>query len=139
MFGLQLFPHGEGERTLIQSFISVDGHIELISYSIEQDSSFRAIDCDLPYYLIKTLPVQIFSNRTYPRISSYRQSYLACRITNFSSRSFCRELTSYLEGGLVLIVCLKCLPSASHSKLGNILFNNSKLRDNVPSMANRES
>ena len=70
LFGLKLLPHRESNRTFVQSFVSFDGHIELILHPHEQDSSFRTVDCSLADNLVEALLVQLLSNRANPGIST---------------------------------------------------------------------
>ena len=131
LFRLELLPHRESNRTFVQSFVCFDGHIELILHPHEQDSSFWTVDCSLADNLVETLLVQLLSNRTDPGISNNLNIlYLACLKTSFSSSSFCRVLTSSLDGGLVLIFLLKFLPSASQNSGGNMEFKRSKIGSN---------
>lgn len=123
---LQLFPHREGQRALVEGFVCADGHVELVPHSHKQDSSLGRIDGDLSDDLVEALLVQLLADGTNARVSALKRAYLACRTTSFSSSSFCSVLTSSREGGLVLMVCLKCLPYPSHSTTGNILFSSSE-------------
>ena len=126
LLGLQLLPHCEGQGAFVEGFVCADGHVELVSHPHQQDAALRRIDCDLPDDLIEALLVELLADGTNARVSALKRAYLACLTTSFSSSSFCSVLTSSREGGLVLMVCLKCLPSPSHSMTGNILFSSSK-------------
>lgn len=126
LLSLQLLPHREGQRALVEGFVCADGHVELVPHPHQQDASLGRIDGDLPDDLVEALLVQLLADGAYARVSELKRAYLACLTTSFSSSSFCSVLTSSREGGLVLMVCLKCLPSPSHSTTGNILFSNSE-------------
>ena len=39
MLSLELFSHGEGDRRLVQSLVSSDGHFDLITDSQEEETS----------------------------------------------------------------------------------------------------
>ena len=55
LLSLQLFAHTECDSTLVQSLISGDGHLDLITYSQQQQSSFRFVDGHLSDDLVEAL------------------------------------------------------------------------------------
>lgn len=61
MLGLKLFSHGKGDGTLIKSLISSDGHLDLVSNSKEEKSSFWLTKSYLSNNFIKALGEEFFS------------------------------------------------------------------------------
>lgn len=65
---LQLFPHPERHRALIQSLVSRDRHLQLVPYSFQKQASLGAVDCHLPNYLVETLVVEFLSDGANSRL-----------------------------------------------------------------------
>lgn len=72
LLGLQLLPHREGQGAFIQSFISADSHVELVSHSHQEDASLRRINGHLPDDFVKALLVKLLTNRANARISAIK-------------------------------------------------------------------
>ena len=53
--GFQCLTHAKGHRTIIQSLIVRQEHPVLISDPHEKETSFSAVNRDLPYHLVKDL------------------------------------------------------------------------------------
>lgn len=55
MFRLQLLPHGEGHRRLVQGLVCCNGHFDLISDSEEEQTALRQIQRHLTNDFVKAL------------------------------------------------------------------------------------
>lgn len=58
---LQLLPHGEGERALVQGLIGLDGHVQLVAHPHQQDAPLGRVDGHLPDDLVEALVVQLLA------------------------------------------------------------------------------
>lgn len=67
-FALQLFSHAECNRALVKGLVGSYGHFKLISHSQQQNASLRTVDRYLPDNFIKTLAVELFSDRANSRL-----------------------------------------------------------------------
>jgi hypothetical protein len=54
--------HSVGNGALVQGLVSLNSHLNFISYSDKKESSFGAIDGDLSDQLIEALGVEFFSD-----------------------------------------------------------------------------
>lgn len=59
---LQLLPHGESHRRLVQGLVRCNGHFDLISYSQEEQTALRQIQRHLTNDLVKALREEFLSD-----------------------------------------------------------------------------
>jgi len=64
MLSLKLLSHGKSDRALVQSLISSNGHLDLISDSEEEKATLRLIQSHLSDDLVKALGEELFSDGT---------------------------------------------------------------------------
>ncbi len=62
VFSLQLFAHGEGNRTLIQCLIGSNGHLNLISNSEEEEAALWLVQGHLSNDFVETLGEKLFTH-----------------------------------------------------------------------------
>ena len=60
----QSLPHTIGDRGLVQCLVGLDGHLDLITDTHEEETTLSTVDGDLTDKLIKALRVKLFSDWT---------------------------------------------------------------------------
>jgi len=62
VLGLQLLPHGESDRALVQGLVSGDGHLDLIADSQEEEAALGLIQGHLSDDLVKALREELLAH-----------------------------------------------------------------------------
>lgn len=62
LFGLELLPHSEGHRTLVQSFIGRNCHFEFVANAHQKKASLGAVDGHLTDDLVEALVMELLAD-----------------------------------------------------------------------------
>lgn len=69
MLRLQLFPHREGHRALVERLVRSNSHFDLVTHAQKQKTSFWQIEGDLSDDLVEALGEEFFAHGTYSALS----------------------------------------------------------------------